>query len=173
MLSMNELRDKMKECLQEVDFFTTAELKELLKESGYVYNIDYDVNAFSNAVSSLAKQKYIVSLDSKRKGNYRVNHEGSSDRSYNTAGKSEKQKNANTERNSSSDVHGGNGDDEPELQEMRQKIKERLKAAYEEIEQLFDSEKPSKYGRNRKTYDDILKLLDYLKHFHFSNEDYI
>lgn len=54
---------------------------------------------------------------------------------------------------------------------MRNKIKKCIGKDYAEIEQILDSEKPSVFGRNRKTYDDILELLEYMKNFKFTVEE--
>ena len=66
---MTELRGKIKEYIQGKETFTTSEVKEELKEKGYVYNVDYDVTSFSNAISSLTRQNYIASMDAEKKGN--------------------------------------------------------------------------------------------------------
>ena len=72
MLEMKQLREEIKECLKEIEFFTTRQLKEMLQQKGYVYNKDYNVNAFSNALHSLVNQKAIASVDKEKKGNYKV-----------------------------------------------------------------------------------------------------
>ena len=50
------------------------------------------------------------------------------------------------------------------------KIKNDINDFCMKIEQILDSEKPSTYGRNRQTYEDILKLVDTLKTFEFNVE---
>ena len=70
MLKSKELREKMKECLSDVEEFTTIELKEMLNDMGCVYNVDYEVNAFSNALFFLVKKKFVASQGIK--GAYRV-----------------------------------------------------------------------------------------------------
>lgn len=153
MLKMPELRDKMKNCLQEKSEFSTADLKEWLAESGYVYNIDYNIKSFSNAVSSLTKQKYIVSLDLDRRGKYRVAHESE------TLYKNDKDKEKSKERYL---------DRELELKDMRNKIVDLLKKTGRDIEDMLDTEKLSTYRKSPKTYGDILKLLEYLENFEFT-----
>ena len=44
----------------------------MLPQKGYVYNKDYNVNAFSNALHSLVNQKAIASVDKEKKENYKV-----------------------------------------------------------------------------------------------------
>lgn len=158
MLAMPELREIMKICIQGMDIFTTTQIKEILKERGYIYNVHYDVTAFSNAISSLTRQKYIVSLDDEKKGNYKVVNKIEYDNKKNE--ENEMKKNEN-----------GKYDDEIELKEMRENIKKFLKESCLKVEQILDSEKPSTYGRNRKTYDDILRLIEVLKEFEFTVEE--
>lgn len=56
MIGSCELREKMKTCLSnDIEVFTTKGLKEWLKEQGCTYNVDYEVNAFSNAITYLIK----------------------------------------------------------------------------------------------------------------------
>ena len=154
MMKMTELRGKIKEYIQGKETFTTSEVKEELKEKGYVYNVDYDVTSFSNAISSLTRQNYIASMDAEKKGNYMVvGNRDIKDKEKETYIKKEPYRN------------------EPELKEMREKIRESLKESCAQIEQILDSEKPSKYGRNRKTYDDILRLIKSLKEFEFTIKD--
>ncbi len=145
MLKMTELRDKMIECLQGKIEFTTTELKRWLEECGYKYNIDYSMNSFSNAVASLTKQKYIISLDTERKGNYRV--------IYNDQNK---------------DYIKEQLCEEQELKNIREMILELLKKNVRDIEELLDTEKMSTYRKNHKTYDDIMRLLEYFENFKFT-----
>lgn len=153
MLKMIELREKMKVCLQGKLEFSTTELKEWLEQYGYVYNTDYDVNSFSNAVASLTKQKYIASMkNSDRKGNYQVIYKAD------IRNENDKENEKNKDREM---------DNEPELKEMREKILELLQESSKKIENLLDTEKLSTYRRNHRTYDEILKLLEYLEHFDF------
>lgn len=153
MLKMIELREKMKVCLQGKLEFTTTELKEWLEQYGYVYNTDYDVNSFSNAVASLTKQKHIASMkNSDRKGNYQVIYKAD------IRNENDKENEKNKDREM---------DNEPELKEMREKILELLQESSKKIENLLDTEKLSTYRRNHRTYDEILKLLEYLEHFDF------
>jgi len=53
---------------------------------------------------------------------------------------------------------------------MRRKIKEYIANECKELEEILDSEKPSVYGKNKKTYNDILELITYLQNFKFSVE---
>lgn len=154
MLEMKQLREEIKGCLKEIEFFTTGQLKEMLQQKGYVYNKDYDVNAFSNALHSLVNQKVIVSADKEKKGNYKVLPVSYDDRK-NNENKKEKNKTLNNEL---------------ELKDMREKIKNDINGFCVKIEQILDSEKPSTYGRNRQTYEDILNLVDTLKTFKFNVE---
>lgn len=152
MLTMRELREKIRICTKERNSFSTAQLKELLRDMGYIYNTDYNVTIFSNAISSLVNQKYIVSLDSDRKGNYKVikNEEKAND-------KNPKEK--------------APYNNEPELAEMRADITTCLNTTLEKIEKKLDSVKPSTYGRNIKTYNDILRLIEILREFDFTVKD--
>lgn len=154
MVAMKQLREEMKGCLKEIEFFTTVQLKEMLQQKGYIYNKDYDVNSFSNALHSLVKQKVIISVDKERKGNYKV-LSVSYDAKENNEKKEQKNKMINNEL---------------ELKDMRVKIKNDINDFCVKIEQILDSEKPSTYGRNRQTYEDILNLVDTLKTFKFNVE---
>lgn len=154
MLITKQLREEIKLCLGDRENFTTVQLKEMLAQKGYVYNRDYDVTVFSNAIASLVKQKYIVSLDKEKRGNYKVLYKQK---------KNEMNEDAEMEKWESNN-------DESELREMRKKIEENISEFCLKIEQILDSEKPSTYGRNRKTYEDILKLVDLLKEFKFEVE---
>lgn len=154
MLVTKQLREEIKICLEDRDFFTTVQLKEVLEQKGLIYNKDYDVTVFSNAIASLVKQKYIASMDKEKKGNYMVLH---------------KQKEEKMKEEELMEKYESNNE-EIELREMRKKIEENINEFCLQIEQILDSEKPSTYGRNRKTYDDILKLVDLLKEFKFEVE---
>lgn len=149
---MRELREKIRVCTKEMNSFSTAQLKELLRDMGYIYNTDYNVTIFSNAISSLVNQKYIASLDNDRKGNYKIikNEENASD---------------NTDNNKKL------YDTEPELAEIRADITTYLNDTLKKIEDKLDSVKPSTYGRNIKTYNDILRLIETLKEFDFTVKD--
>lgn len=188
MLKSKELREKMKECLSDVEEFTTIELKEMLNDMGCVYNVDYEVNAFSNALFFLVKKKFVASQGIK--GAYRVlidgkngnvedvhkdfkkcknesfeNEASENDTSENDTSKNEASENDTSENEKNKCV------DEVELKKMRNKIKKCIGKDYAEIEQILDSEKPSVFGRNRKTYDDILELLEYMKNFKFTVDE--
>lgn len=59
MLGSKEVRKIIIECFDTQDdnfIFSTTNLKELLKEKGYIYNKDYEVNAFNNAIYALAQK---------------------------------------------------------------------------------------------------------------------
>ena len=60
---------------------------------------------------------------------------------------------------------------EVELEELRRKIKRNIETECTELEKILDSEKPSIYGQNRRTYDDIIELIVYLRNFKFSVEN--
>lgn len=168
MLTSVELRKQMVKCLANVEVFSTAELREMLKGLGCTYNIDYEENAFSNAISFLAKKKVIISEGKEKKGMYRVSSDTGNGAIYkNTAMNTAPKAIAG----SKAKVREEECDKEPELKEMREKIKECLKADCEKIEQILDSEKPSKFGRNRRTYDDILDIIEYMKNFKFRVEE--
>lgn len=155
MLVTKQLREEIKSCLKGVELFTTIQLKEMLEKNGYIYNRDYDVTVFSNAISSLVKQKYIASADKEKRGNYIV---------------LDKMQNIDDQEEGKKKMGKKWDDNETELKEMRGRIKEDIKEFCVKMEQLLDSEKPSTYGRNRRTYDDILKLIDLLKEFEFEVE---
>ena len=154
MLATKQLREEIKICIEDREVFTTTQLKAVLEQRGYIYNKDYDVTVFSNAIASLVKQKYIISMDKEKKGNYIV------------LDKQNKKKMKEEEEMEKKRVNN----EEIELREMRIKIEENINEFCLKIEQILDSEKPSTYGRNRKTYDDILKLVDLLKEFKFEVE---
>lgn len=149
---MGELREKIRICTKELNSFSTAQLKELLRDMGYIYNTDYNVTIFSNAISSLVNQKYIISLDSDRKGNYKII-------------KNEEKTKDNTPKENKL------YDNEPELAEMRADITTCLNDTLKKIEEKLDSVKPSTYGRNIKTYNDILRLIEMLREFDFTVKD--
>lgn len=155
MVGMAELRKKIAEYLMEVDedVVTTKELRKKLSERDYVYNREYNVTIFSNAISSLAKKNVIISVDKDKKGIYRVDR---------TA--------LNNFISKKYDEKKSGGNEENELEEMRKKIKKIVQTTRLEVEELLDSEKPSTYGRNKTTYNDILQLIDYLKKFAFTVE---
>lgn len=163
MLKMKEVRERIKECLVGREIITTAEIKEQLKELGLVYNDDYDVKSFGNAVYSLNKQKVIVPYGHGKKGVYRVVHESDIKISNINENEIKERKRAKIMEKSFSN--------EKELKEMREKIRESLKEYHEQIKQIFDSEKPSTYGKNPKTYNDIVELMNYLENFKFSVEE--
>lgn len=160
MIKMNQLREEIKLCLEGIDCFTTTQLKEILKERGYIYNVSYDVGAFSNAMSSLVRQRYIAPIDKERKGNYRVLSTMKSKNEEKNKGELKVQK-----------VKDEKSNNERELQKVRKDIEENINEFCKKIEEILDSEKPSTYGRNRKTYNDILKLVCFLREFKFEVEE--
>lgn len=153
MLSMSELREKIKLCIQETDTFSTAQLKQELKKMGYIYNVDYNVTTFSNSISSLNKQKYIIPLNNGKRGYYKIIKK--SDFNY-------------TNQDSKKETHINN---EIGLKSMRQEIKMQLETTLEKIQFILDSEKPSTYGENIRTYQDILRLIKMIKEFEFTIKD--
>lgn len=159
MLIMKELRELIKNCIEELDSFSSTELKELLKDKGYTYNIDYNVTSFSNAISSLIKQKYITFSDTHRKGHYKVikNNEYDYKNTENTYNKT-----------SEETCHQNK---EPDLAEMRKEITTLLNSTLQKIENRIDQEKPSTYFTNIKTYTDIARLVETLKDFKFTIKD--
>ncbi len=159
MLTMKELREIIKNCIEELDSFSNTELKELLKDNGYTYNIDYNVTSFSNAISSLVKQKYITFLDGKRKGHYKVIK--NNDYDYKNT------ENAYTKTSEETFHHN----DESDLAEMRAEIINLLNSTLQKIENRIDQEKPSTYFTNIKTYNDIARLVEILKDFKFTIKD--
>ena len=48
MLGTKEVRERIEVYLEKLENFTTTDLKRLLKDDGYIYNVDYDVYAFSS-----------------------------------------------------------------------------------------------------------------------------
>ena len=62
-------------------------------------------------------------------------------------------------------------DPEIELEEFRSEVKEKVKEFSLEIEEILDGVKPSVYGRNKNTYEDILCLIKYLKEFKFTVDE--
>ena len=144
-MKINEFREKVKECLKDVEEFTTTDLKKMLKDKGYIYNIDYNTYAFHNTITYLKQNSYIVPTGIK--GRYRVVKERM---------KKEEKVNLNQE---------------PDLQEMRREVKECIKKSYMELENILDEEKPSVYGRNKKTYEDVVELIEYMRKFSFTIED--
>lgn len=150
----------MKTCLSnDIEVFTTKGLKEWLKEQGCTYNVDYEVNAFSNAITYLIKKHYI--LPTGEKGKYKVVKKEKEKEKVNCNNIDEQ----NEEKKSKDEYVP-----EKALEEMRRKIKEYIANECKELEEILDSEKPSVYGKNKKTYNDILELITYLQNFKFSVE---
>lgn len=173
MLGTKELKGYMKECLKDINKFTTKQLKDLLQNNGIVYKKDYDVHAFSNAIAALRRQNYIINYDT---GKYKVNslkeenqniiEEGSKeDVLFKNAFYEEKDKEIIREEKDKEIIH-----EEKELEEIRKKILKCLKEEYAEIEGILDTVKPSVFGKNLQTYEDILGLLKYLENFKFTVE---
>ncbi len=153
MLSMPELREKIKLCIQETDTFSTTQLKQKLKKMGYIYNVDYNVTSFSNSISSLAKQNYIIPLNNGKRGYYKIIKKLESN-----------YKNQNTKKETPLN-------NELELKSMREEIRTHLKTTLQKIQDILDSEKPSTYGENIRTYQDILRLIKIIKEFEFTIKD--
>lgn len=149
MLSSRELCAHMKECLKDIDEFSTRQLKDLLKSNGVIYKEHYGIAAFSNAIATLQRESIICSSKNGR-GWYRVISD-----------------NMNTERkvDRSSNIVIS---DEKELEEIRNKIALLLKDTHVQIEELLDSVKSSDYVKNPYTYNDIIRLLKYLETFNFT-----
>lgn len=42
---------------------------------------------------------------------------------------------------------------------------------YLELEKILDEEKPSVYGRNKHTYEDVTTLIEYMRKFDFIVEE--
>lgn len=62
-------------------------------------------------------------------------------------------------------------DKELELKEMREKVKKCVRETYLELEKILDEEKPSVYGRNKHTYEDVTTLIEYMRKFDFIVEE--
>lgn len=60
---------------------------------------------------------------------------------------------------------------ELELKEMREKVKKCVRETYLELEKILDEEKPSVYGRNKHTYEDVTTLIEYMRKFDFIVEE--
>lgn len=163
MSAMKEIREKMMEHLSMVTIFSTLQMRDFLLEQGYTYNKDYNVRDFSNAISSLVKQGYIKPEDKNSKtGIYQVINQSDSEIEENPKKKDE-------------DAVSGDRcvvtDPEIELEEFRSEVKEKVKEFSLEIEEILDGVKPSVYGRNKNTYEDILCLIKYLKEFKFTVDE--
>lgn len=179
MLKSGELREKMKLCLSNIEEFSTRDLKEWLKAYGYIYNVDYEVNAFSNAIAYLTKKNYISSVG--EKGKYMVVKKDG-DACWMEENERERMgtETDNEEKKKEESVQQENGEqtkseqqtyiEEAELEELRGKIKKYIEGECRELEKILDSEKPSIYGHNRRTYNDIIELILYLRNFEFSVE---
>ena len=186
MLATKELKEYMKECLKDVNKFTTKQLKELLQNNGIVYKKDYDVHAFSNAIAALRRQNYIINYDT---GKYKVN--SLKEENQNIIKEESKEnvlpKNALYEEKEKEIIHEEKEiiheekeiiheekeeivHEQKELEEIRKKILKCLKDEYAEIEGILDTVKPSVFGKNLQTYEDILGLLKYLENFKFTVE---
>ena len=155
MLGSKEVRKIIVECFHTQDdnfIFSTTNLKELLKEKGYIYNKDYEVNAFNNAIYALAQKKYIVSTG--EKGFYQLCKTITSDKREDKIKMPENQN--ISER-------------EPELKNMRKKLMDCLNESCYDLAAILDAEKPSIYGKNRLTYDKATSLLNYLQSFSFDD----
>lgn len=150
MLGTKEVRERIEVYLEKLENFTTTDLKRLLKDDGYIYNVDYDVYAFSNAVAYLKRNSYIEPTGVK--GSYRVNKKKSKSVDEST----EEFKTLNKEL---------------ELKEMREKVKKCVRETYLELEKILDEEKPSVYGRNKHTYEDVTTLIEYMRKFDFIVEE--
>ena len=152
MLSSKEMREIIVKCLGNQDnnfVFSTTDLKEMLQKKGYIYNTNYEVHAFSNAIYSLAQKKYI--LPTGEKGYYQLNKFISSE-------KTDKEK---ASRNQNTFAK------EPELRNMRKKFMDCLNESCHNLAEILDAEKPSTYGKNRDTYDKATSLLNYMQSFSF------
>ena len=112
--------------------------------------VDYDVYAFSNAVAYLKRNSYIEPTGVK--GSYRVIKKKSKSVDEST----EEFKTLNKEL---------------ELKEMREKVKKCVRETYLELEKILDEEKPSVYGRNKHTYEDVTTLIEYMRKFDFIVEE--
>ena len=177
MLATKELKEYMKECLKDVNKFTTKQLKELLQNNSIVYKKDYDVHAFSNAIAALRRQNYIINYDT---GKYKVN--SLKEENQNIIKEESKEnvlpKNALYEEKEiiheeKEIIHEEKEEivhEQKELEEIRKKILKCLKDEYAEIEGILDTVKPSVFGKNLQTYEDILGLLKYLENFKFTVE---
>lgn len=109
-----------------------------------------DVYAFSNAVAYLKRNSYIEPTGVK--GSYRVIKKKSKSVDEST----EEFKTLNKEL---------------ELKEMREKVKKCVRETYLELEKILDEEKPSVYGRNKHTYEDVTTLIEYMRKFDFIVEE--
>lgn len=108
------------------------------------------VYAFSNAVAYLKRNSYIEPTGVK--GSYRVIKKKSKSVDEST----EEFKTLNKEL---------------ELKEMREKVKKCVRETYLELEKILDEEKPSVYGRNKHTYEDVTTLIEYMRKFDFIVEE--
>lgn len=106
--------------------------------------------AFSNAVAYLKRNSYIEPTGVK--GSYRVIKKKSKSVDEST----EEFKTLNKEL---------------ELKEMREKVKKCVRETYLELEKILDEEKPSVYGRNKHTYEDVTTLIEYMRKFDFIVEE--
>lgn len=113
-------------------------------------HINQYVYAFSNAVAYLKRNSYIEPTGVK--GSYRVIKKKSKSVDEST----EEFKTLNKEL---------------ELKEMREKVKKCVRETYLELEKILDEEKPSVYGRNKHTYEDVTTLIEYMRKFDFIVEE--
>lgn len=113
-------------------------------------SVSCHVYAFSNAVAYLKRNSYIEPTGVK--GSYRVIKKKSKSVDEST----EEFKTLNKEL---------------ELKEMREKVKKCVRETYLELEKILDEEKPSVYGRNKHTYEDVTTLIEYMRKFDFIVEE--
>lgn len=147
--------DKVKENDIYLRMGTTNQLELIMLDSAgriqrYYILVDYDVYAFSNAVAYLKRNSYIEPTGVK--GSYRVIKKKSKSVDEST----EEFKTLNKEL---------------ELKEMREKVKKCVRETYLELEKILDEEKPSVYGRNKHTYEDVTTLIEYMRKFDFIVEE--
>lgn len=131
-----------------------AEERNRMRGSKYIQSKLGDtfrnVYAFSNAVAYLKRNSYIEPTGVK--GSYRVIKKKSKSVDEST----EEFKTLNKEL---------------ELKEMREKVKKCVRETYLELEKILDEEKPSVYGRNKHTYEDVTTLIEYMRKFDFIVEE--
>ncbi len=158
MLTMQELRETIKICIEKLDSFSSIELRNLLKNIGYDYKTDYSVITFSNAIASLVREKYIAPSTNGNRGDYIIiKNNNSYCKSTHYIIKNGETLCENTQHN-----------DESELAEMRAEITDLLNSTIKQIEDRVNLEKSSTFINNIVTFNDIAKVTERLRGFRFT-----
>lgn len=158
MLTMQELREIIKTCIEKLDSFSSLELRSSLKNIGYDYKTDYSVITFSNAIASLIRKKYIAPSPDGNRGDYIIvksNDSSCKNPLY-------------ISKSGETFCKNINHNNEPELSEMRTEITDLLNSTIKQIEERVNLEKSSTFINNIVTFNDIAKVTERLRGFEFT-----